>query len=191
MTTAQKRSRPTVFAVLTPILLILLVIISSLFFIKYRLVDTTRSEKTGQLSVGKKLPDFALTDISGKRTVISQVEGKVILINFWATWCEACLKEMPSIVNLRQTFHSKGLEVIGINLDENPPTVVPRAVNRYQMNFPVFQDPNGKIAELFDVYAIPLTVIMNKKREILYLQNGEKDWDSPAVHHQIGKWLSE
>lgn len=191
MTTSQKSARPPLLAALLPIFLILLIIIASLFFIKYRLVDTSRSEKLSRPGVGKILPDFALTDMSGKKTSISQVEGKVILINFWATWCEACLQEMPSIVELRESYHAKGLEVVGINLDENPAAVVPRAVKRYQMGFPVFQDPNGEIAELFDVYAIPLTVIMNKKREIIDIQNGERDWNSKAVQSQIGKWLSE
>jgi peroxiredoxin len=191
MTTAQKQKRPSILVILVPIFLILLVIVGSLFFIKYRLVDTSKAPQVSQIGVGKILPDFALTDMSGKKTTISRIEGKVILINFWATWCESCLQEMPSIVQLRENFHSKGLEIIGINLDENPAAVVPRAVKQYQMGFPVFQDPNGKIAELFDVYAIPLTVIMNKKREIIYLQNGEKDWHSKAVQTQIGKWLSE
>ncbi|MBI2711676.1 MAG: TlpA family protein disulfide reductase [Bdellovibrio sp.] len=191
MTTAQKSNTKQLKLVLLPIFLILLVITASLFFVKYRLVDHGRSDRPQPFTVGKVLPDFALTDLNGKKIRVSTVQGKVIFMNFWATWCEACLEEMPSIVKLREKFHSKGLEVVAINLDENPAAVVPRTVQRYQMDFPVFQDPNGEVAELFDVYAIPLTVVMNNKREILHIQNGENDWNTDAVHTQMRGWLGE
>ena len=191
MTTHKTNKQIQLKAVLLPILTILIIISLSLFFIKYRLVDTERTARHGIRAIGDQVPDFAITDMNGKKSTISTVKAKVMMLNFWATWCDACLQEMPSIVALRNKFHPQGFEVVGINLDENPAAVVPRAVQRYQISFPVFQDPNGSIAEIFDVMAIPLTVFMNSKREIIHYQNGEFDWSSESVQTMLKNWLEK
>ena len=191
MTTHKTSKQIPLKAIFFPILTILIIISLSLFFIKYRLVDTDKVGRHGVNAVGDIVPDFAVTDMNGKKSTISTVKAKVIMLNFWATWCDACLTEMPSIVALRNQFHPQGFEVVGINLDENPAAVVPRAVQRYQISFPVFQDPSGTIAEIFDVMAIPLTVFMNSKREIIHYQNGEFDWSSEAVQNMLKGWLEK
>jgi thiol-disulfide isomerase/thioredoxin len=166
-----------------------------LFFIKSQVGN--KSEETSTTSstqVGATIPDFALTSIQGKQAkfseVVSSSKAKVVLVNFWATWCEACMVEMPSIIQLSSAYKDKGFEVLGINLDENPETVVPKAIKELGIAFSIYSDTDNKITEYFDVRAIPLSVIVNSNRKILYIENGEKNWNDQEVHHQIDQWLN-
>lgn len=98
--------------------------------------------------------------------------------------------EMPSIIQLSSAYKDKGFEVLGINLDENPETVVPKAIKELGIAFSIYSDTDNKITEYFDVRAIPLSVIVNSNRKILYIENGEKNWNDQEVHHQIDQWLN-
>ena len=100
------------------------------------------------------------------------------------------MEEMPSIVQLRDAYKDKGFEVVGVNLDENSATVVPKAIKQLKIQFPIFQDPENKIAEYFDVHAIPLSVMLNKDRKILYIENGERNWNDQESRTQLEKWLA-
>ena len=123
------------------------------------------------------------------KTELSDIKAKVILVNFWATWCEACMVEMPSIVQLRNEYKDKGFEVVGVNLDENFEAVVPKATKELGITFPVFSDVEGKITDYFDVHAIPLTVILGAGRKILFIENGDRNWNDQDIHHQLEQWL--
>lgn len=148
-------------------------------------------EGSGEVDVGRVLPDFTISSFQGKSPEpISQAGGKVTLINFWATWCEACMVEMPSIVQLRRAYQGKGFQVVAIDLDENPGAVLPKTVRELGIDFPVFVDTDQKLSELFDVHAIPLTVIINKDRKVLFMENGERNWNSKEIHSKLDQWLS-
>ncbi|MDR3605814.1 MAG: TlpA disulfide reductase family protein [Oligoflexia bacterium] len=152
------------------------------------------AEKGGapeELKIGSQIPDFTMRRFGENDWIkLSALQNKVIMINFWASWCEACVVEMPSIVKLRDAYRAKGFEVAGINLDETPDQAIPRLVKKLNIDFPVYTDPEGKIAEIFDVHAIPLTVILDSKRRILMLENGDRDWNSEEVRSKLEKWLS-
>lgn len=98
---------------------------------------------------------------------------------------------MPSIVNLRKAYQDRGFEVLGINVDENPEKVLPKVLSEFKIDFPVYGDPEGKLSSLFDVHAIPFTVILNHQRKILLVQDGGQDWNSKAIRNQLERWLSE
>jgi thiol-disulfide isomerase/thioredoxin len=180
---------------IAPVVVIILCAVGALVFIKKQVGPRTEeTEATTSTQVGSAIPDFPLATIQGKSAkfseIISSSKAKVVLVNFWATWCEACMVEMPSLIQLRAAYKDKGLEVIGINLDENPETVVPKAMKELGIIFPVFNDNDNKISEYFDVRAIPLSIVVNSDRKILYIENGEKNWNDQEVHHQIEQWLS-
>ncbi len=168
-----------------------------LYWVKMRLAPranpggSSESAGPGAAKVGAVIPDFELTGIEGKKTKFSDIHAKVVLVNFWATWCEACMVEMPSIVQLRDTYKDKGFEVVGINLDENPEAVLPKAIKELGISFPVFNDAENKITDYFDVHAIPLSVFLGPGRKILYIENGERNWNDQDVHRQIEQWLSD
>jgi peroxiredoxin len=173
-----------------PILAILALVVGALFFIKKYFAHLPK-ENSVEIQVGSTLPDFTLTRFNGSTVSVSELKAKVHLLNFWATWCEACVEEMPSIIKLRDAFKSRGFEVLGINLDENPELALSRAKKELGIDFPTFKDLEGKVAELFDVHAIPFTIVFNRERKVLYIKNGEQDWNSPEMRTQLDRWLSQ
>ncbi len=136
-------------------------------------------------------PDFDLHEFKGKSVKLSSVQNKLSLINFWATWCTSCVIEIPSIIKLHQEFKSQGFNVFFVSVDEEPEAVLPEKIEELKMNFSTYIDKNQNLSELFEVSAIPLTVILNSKREIVYIEPGERDWYSEEVRAQIKKWLTE
>src|SRR5579884_3429618 len=113
-----------------------------------------------EIRVGSQLPDFTLKKFGAGEIKASELGSRVTLINFWATWCEPCVIELPSLVKLREKFKTKGFDVVAINVDENPDQVLPRAIQKYGLSFQVYLDPGQKLSDLFDVQNIPLTVVM-------------------------------
>jgi thiol-disulfide isomerase/thioredoxin len=144
-----------------------------------------------ELREGAVLPDFTLHKFpSGDEVNASSIDAKVVLVNFWATWCEACVTEMPSIVKLREGFKNQGFEVVAVDMDENPTVVMPKALKAFKIDFPVFMDSDAKLSETFDVRAIPFTVVMDRNRKILMLEAGGRDWNSPEVLSMMRTWLA-
>ena len=193
MTTPEARPRNPWQKTLIPLLGILILIVIALSVIKSRLPQKSAeigSAANVEIKTGSTLPDFKLTPFEGKPFLVSQSKAKVLLVNFWATWCEACMVEMPSIVKLRERYQSRGFDVAAINVDENPAAVLPRTITQLKINFPVFTDPEQKLAELFNVQAIPLTVVLNQERKILLVENGERNWDDKEVHGWLDQWLT-
>lgn len=196
MTTSPKKRPVSPRQVLLPVLGILTLVVAGLFLLKYQMKSEPTSFQASGGASGLRendiVPaDFEFVRFSGEKVQASKLVGKLFLINFWATWCTACLEEMPAIVELREKFKNREFEVLGINLDENPEAVVPRATKRFKMEFPIFKDPDGKTADLFDIHAIPVTVIMNHERRILLRRDGGEDWSNPKFHSLIEQWLSQ
>jgi thiol-disulfide isomerase/thioredoxin len=178
--------------VLLPIVIILTIVVVALMAIKASVhKDVQLNAQQFELNEGVTLPNFPLVKLDGSKIQLDDVDKKVKMINFWATWCEACMVEMPSIVALREKFAAKGFEILGVTVDEDPNSVVPSIVKKFGMNFPIFTDQGNVLAELFDVHAIPLTVIVNKDRKILLVESGERDWNGEDINQMIEKWVSE
>ena len=114
-----------------------------------------------------------------------------IVVDFWATWCEACMEEMPSMVALREKYAAQGFEILAINVDENPSQSVPPIVNSLKIKFPIFTDKTNALSEMFDVHAIPLSVMINKDRKILMIESGGREWNDDEVHQMLEKWLKD
>jgi len=200
MTTPDPQSKPSLLKILAPIAVILALVVGGLSLIKSQMGQTRTATTSstapaaaagGEIAVGSTLPDFSVKQFGGALIHHSELKSKVQLINFWATWCEACVVEMPSIVKLQHSFPvDKGFQVLPLNVDENPEAVLPKSIQHLGIDFPVFTDPDSKLAEIFDVHAIPLTAIINHDRKVLMLVNGEYDWNSDEIHTKLAQWLS-
>jgi len=105
-------------------------------------------------------PDFALNDLSGKSWRLSELRGKVVLINFWATWCPPCRKELPDLETLYGRFASQGLVVVGIS--DEPATKVEPFVRKHGLSFPVLLDAARTVNEMFAIKGIPKTFIYDR-----------------------------
>jgi peroxiredoxin len=104
--------------------------------------------------------DFTLTELGGKSWTLKGLHGKVVLVNFWATWCPPCRKEMPDLETLYRQFNDQGLVILAIS-DEDAATVKP-FVAKQKVTYPILLDPGRKVHELFEVVGIPKTFIYDR-----------------------------
>ena len=109
--------------------------------------------------------DFTLTDLNGKSWTLKDLRGKVVLLNFWATWCPPCRKEMPDLEALYHSFEPQGLVVLGIS-DEDA-AVVEKFVSQQGVTYPVLLDPDRKVNGLFEISGIPKTFIYGRDGKIV------------------------
>ena len=110
-------------------------------------------------------PEFTLKDLSGKSWTFSELRGKVVLVNFWATWCPPCRKEMPDLETLYARFGSKGFVVLGIS-DEEAAKVKP-FIHERKVSFPVLLDPGRKVNEMFVVEGIPKSFVYDREGKLV------------------------
>jgi peroxiredoxin len=110
-------------------------------------------------------PEFTLKDLSGKTWTFADLRGKVVLVNFWATWCPPCRKEMPDLETLYGRFRSEGLVVLGIS-DEEAAKVEP-FIRERKVSFPVLLDPGRKVNDLFVVQGIPKTFVYDRQGKLV------------------------
>ena len=129
----------------------------------------------------KKAPDFFLTDLNGKEVEIKQFKGKVIFLNFWATWCGPCKEEMPSLEVLHRQFKEKNFVLLTISVDYEGIKPVQELINKHQYTFPVLLDPKGETLDLFEVKGIPTTFLIDKKGKMVGKAIGPRDWKSVEV----------
>lgn len=190
----KKRSSfvSTVISIIGPVALIVVTAYGALSWVKS--LNKGGESHATSVAIGNTVSDYEFAELNGATRKLSSFlkpEGpnQVVLINFWASWCEACIAEMPSINKLRAAYLAKGFEVLGVNLDEKPTAVVPGAVKNLKMLFPIFVDPDAAIADTLDVHAIPFTVVVDSNRKILHFQSGDRDWMEPAFRTQLDAWL--
>jgi peroxiredoxin len=109
--------------------------------------------------------DFTLTELNGKSWTLKELRGKVVLVNFWATWCPPCRKEMPDLETLYRQFNDQGLMILAIS-DEDAATVKP-FVAKQKVTYPILLDPGRKVHELFEVVEIPKTFIYDRDGKLV------------------------
>jgi peroxiredoxin len=129
----------------------------------------------------KKPPDFSLKDLDGRKVELKQFREKIIFLNFWATWCNPCKGEMPSMEVLHQQFKEKNFILLAISVDYGGSKPVKEFINKHHYTFPVLIDPKCKTLELFQVKGIPTTFLIDKKGRMVGKAVGPRDWKSPEV----------
>ena len=125
----------------------------------------------GPPEVGAPLADFRLPDLQGRQVSLSEQRGKVVIVNFWATWCVPCRAEMPEIVRAYERYESSGLTVLAINLQEDPPEVE-SFVRQYATSFPVLLDRDGQVARVYHLRGVPATYIVDREGKTAAIQLG-------------------
>jgi thiol-disulfide isomerase/thioredoxin len=123
----------------------------------------------------KPVPALSGTDLQGKSWRLSALRGKAVLINFWASWCEPCRAEMPSLDTLAQFFGPEKLVVLAVNFKESP-SVVLRTVKAANIGLPVLLDPEGRIAREWGATVFPTTVLVAADGRVRGIVRGEVDW---------------
>ncbi|MFO0705763.1 MAG: TlpA disulfide reductase family protein [Nitrospira sp.] len=136
-----------------------------------------QSSKYEPLVVGKEAPDFVLTDLNEKPYRLSDFRGKVVFLNFWATWCAPCREEMPSMEVLNKNFEKDGLVILAVSIDRVTTTKdIPPFVKGLSLTFPVLIDSWGKTDKPYKRMGVPETFIIDQQGIIREIIIGPKDW---------------
>jgi peroxiredoxin len=137
---------------------------------------------------GGPTPALRLPDLDGKEHALEAYRGKVVLINFWATWCKPCKDEMPSIERLRRSLDGRPFAVLAVNLAE-PDSRVRRFLSEVPLGFPVLMDRDTAAARAWKARLLPATYIVGPDGRIRYSYLGELDWSREPVRQQIAELL--
>ena len=134
---------------------------------------------------GKTQPKpIELHDISGEKVVINNYQGKVRLINFWASWCPPCVEEIPSMNRLKEKMAGKNFEMISINFAEDEKTIR-KFLQEVEVDFPVLLDLKGTISTQWNVISFPSTFVIDKQGKIIYGVNAAIEWDEPEYVEKL------
>ncbi len=125
---------------------------------------------------GNKIPDFTLINLLGGTEKFYDHKGKLILLNFWATWCPPCRQEMPSMEKLYQNKNGRNFEIIAISLDKKPTKDVEDFIANHNYNFPVYHDTKNELGRKFLIQSIPQTFIVDQDGIIIDKITGAFDW---------------
>ncbi len=135
-------------------------------------------------------PDFTLADLNGRRIRLASLKGKVVFLNFWATWCPPCILEMPTMEKLHREFGSKGLVILAVNFRESPKQVK-AFLKEHQLTFTTLLDPKGKVFELYQASSLPTTTFVNKNGQAVGKVIGYRDWHKPEMKEFFRRLLDE
>jgi len=123
-------------------------------------------------TVGMQAEDFHLTDLEGKSQSLSQYRGKIVLVNFWATWCKPCTTEMPAMQTMYDKLRDKGFVVLAVNELEDD-AKVREHIKQYGHTFPVLMDRDNKVANQFGVFGLPVSVFIDQEGRVQeYIKGG-------------------
>ncbi len=146
-----------------------------LFSCAHKSADThsqKASDQAGQQVSRKPAPDFTLKDANGNDLKLSQLRGKVVLLNFWATWCGPCAMEIPWFVEFEQQYRSQGLEIVGVSMDEDGWKAVKPYVQEHKMNYRVLLGDES-VGQLYGgVDSLPTSFLIDRDGKVAYVHVG-------------------
>ena len=142
----------------------------------------------GALAEGAKFPDFTEKDVAGKPLSIANYKGKVVLLDFWATWCGPCVRELPNVIKIYEKYHKQGLEIIGISLDKDQQKLLSFTKEK-NMTWPQYFDGlawQNKLAVKYGVESIPATYLLDGQGIII-----GKDLRGEELEQAVAKALAK
>jgi peroxiredoxin len=135
--------------------------------------------------------EFSVPTPDGSAITLGALRGKVVLLNFWATWCEPCLEEMPAMERLSRAYRERGLTVLAVSVDREGGTVVRTFLRRHALTFLIGLDPQQAVARLHRIWALPSSIILSRQGIPLFSVQGAREWDSPAGHALVEGLLNQ
>ena len=141
-------------------------------------------------TVGAPAPDFALPDRQDAEVRLSDFEGEVVLLNFWATWCPPCRQEMPLLDELHARYQSLGFSLLGVNVEQDR-ALADRFLADVPVGFPILFDPEEQVSELYGVPAMPTTVLIDRTGTVRFIHHGYRPGDEEAVQNAVRSIMRE
>lgn len=193
----ELRKRSTIII----ILLIVICIVFAYFYLSYREEKIQREREVEyerlysslgiqRIDPPEEAEDFTLKTLKGGTVSLKDYRGRLIFLNFWATWCPPCRAEMPSMQRLWEEFKEEDFVILAIDIQEES-KLVSSFMNERGLSFPVLLDEKGKVARSYGIRGIPTTFFLNPEGEIIGKAVGERDWDSEESFQLIDELLLE
>ena len=135
-------------------------------------------------------PELKAHDLKGVPRTLVDYRGKVVLLNFWASWCPPCLREMPSLERLRTRMAGRPLEIVALASAEAQDDVTPYLA-RMKLGFPVLLDPDGDNTRRWKVFALPTSFVLDAEGRVRYVLTGPTEWDEGEALKVIESLLAE
>ena len=129
-------------------------------------------------------PELNLRDLDGARHRMSDYRGKVVIVNFWATWCPPCREEMPSMQRAYEQLHREGIEMLAVNVGENEDIVFAFTAD-YPVEFPLLLDLDSATIQSWPVRGLPTTFVVDTQGRLAYRAIGGRAWDDPELLAQV------
>lgn len=139
-----------------------------------------QKEKFEPVGAGGASIDFTLPDLEGKPVSLKDFRGKVVFLNFWATWCKPCEEEMPSMQGLYEGLKGEPFEIVAVSVDSEGPETVRKYADKYGITFRVLHDRKGRVKETYKTTGVPETFIIDQKGFIAEKVWGPRDWSDAS-----------
>jgi peroxiredoxin len=146
------------------------------------------SVETG-VDVGQVAPDFKAKNLKGGLTTLSQYRGKVVMVNFWATWCGPCLAEMPSMEAMYQRYPRGDFEILAVSIDTIGEPPVHAFVQELNLSFPILMDSQFILNDYYQVRVVPTSILIDRKGIVSQRVLGAKDWTNPDARILLEKLI--
>jgi len=133
-------------------------------------------------------PEFTLANPAGKRVALKDFRGKLVLLNFWATWCAPCREEMPAMERLYQRYKDRGFAILGVNVKDDKKSAL-SFLKELKITFPIALDPQGEAGLLYGAWGLPTTYLIDPKGLVLARLWGPAQWDSAGARQLTAELL--
>jgi len=139
--------------------------------------------------IGAMAPEFSLPAPDGKPVPLQSFRGKIVLLNFWATWCGPCQQEMPSLEALYQRYKDRGFVILGVSLDEEGWPVVEAFLKRVPVTFPLLIDSLQSVSDTYQIFRIPETYLIDAEGKIIDKFVGPQDYNQEIFYKKVERAL--
>ena len=154
------------------------------------LLATGAGLATSAIAPATMAPDFTLRTLNGPNLRLHEQRGRVVLVNFWATWCGPCRQEMPHLSRLYDKYRSSGFVLLGINIDDDA-RVAAELASKLKVTFPVLLDTDKKVSRVYDMSAMPATLLIDRDGRVRHIHRGYRDGFELTYEKQIRDLLKE
>jgi cytochrome c biogenesis protein CcmG/thiol:disulfide interchange protein DsbE len=140
------------------------------------------------VNAGDTAPDFKVVTDGGKTVSLSNFGGKLLVLNFWATWCPPCINEVPSLDAFQKEFKDKGVVVLGVSIDKNE-KLYKRFLDRFRISFETTRDPDANISAEYGTFQFPETYLIDSHGKVVEKIISDQNWMDPQFIEHIKKML--
>ncbi len=137
------------------------------------------------VKLGEPAPNFQLRDLNGRMVALSDLRGKVVLLNFWATWCGPCRVEMPAMEQLYQTFPRKDFEILAVSTDAQGVAITRPFQQENHLTFPILHDSDFRVGLTYGARSLPMTFMVDRQGVVRHQVFGARDWGAPEAQQLV------